>query len=72
MNLVVCDGDPGSDDFMCKRLGAKIFFRGPRVNLVVCDGDPGSEDFMCKRLGAKIFLRGPRDRKVLLRYFASC
>ena len=43
-----------------------------RVNLVVCDGHPGSEDFMCKRLGAKIFLRGPRDRKVLLRYFASC
>ena len=45
---------------------------GRRVNLFVCDGDPGSEDFMCKRLGAKIFLRGPRDRKVLLRYFASC
>ena len=30
MNLFVCDGDPGSEDFICKRLGAKIFLRGPR------------------------------------------
>ena len=29
-HLFVSDVDPGSEDFMCKRVDAKIFLRGPK------------------------------------------
>ena len=30
LHLFVSDVDPGNEGFMCKRVGAKIFVRGPR------------------------------------------
>ena len=30
LHLLASDLDPRNEDFMCKRVGAKIFFRGPR------------------------------------------
>ena len=42
-HLFVSDVDPGNEDFMCKRVGAKIFLHGPRDGKVflrlqcICD-----------------------------------
>ena len=30
LRLFVFDVEPGNEDFMCKRVGAKIFLRGPK------------------------------------------
>ena len=35
LHLVVSDVDPGNKDFMCKRVGAKIFLHVPRDGKVV-------------------------------------
>ena len=35
LHLFVFDVDPGNEDFRCKRVGAKIFLRGPRDGKVL-------------------------------------
>ena len=35
LHLFISDVDPGDEDFMCKRTGAKIFVRGPRDGKVL-------------------------------------
>ena len=35
LHLFIFDVDPGNEDFMCKRVGAKIFLRGSRDGKVL-------------------------------------